>query len=111
MYLERATVLGTLGFIARLPEGSGVVFDYAISPATLTLLRRVALRAVMRRVAAAGEPWKSLFEPRALAEELRTLGFRQLEDLGAGEINARFFNQRADGLRVGGLGHVMSARS
>jgi len=111
MYLTRAAVLGTLGFVARLPEGSGVVFDYAVPPATLSLVRRVVVHGVMRRVAAAGEPWKSFFAPRELADELRTLGFRQLEDLGPEALNARFFSERADALRVGGLGRVMSARS
>jgi len=111
MYLSRAAALGTLGFIARLPEGSGVVFDYALPPATLSLVRRVVQRAVMRRVAAAGEPWKSFFDPRELAAELRSLGFRQLEDLGPEAINARYFSERLDGLRVGGLGHIISARS
>jgi methyltransferase (TIGR00027 family) len=111
MYLTRATVLGTLGFVARLPQGSGIVFDYAVPPATLSLVRRVVVRAVMRRVAAAGEPWKSFFDPRELADELHTLGFRQLEDLGPEDLNARFFDARADALRVGGLGRVMSARS
>lgn len=109
MYLTRGTVLGVLGYLARLPEGSGVVFDYAVPPAMLTLVRRVVLHAVMRRVAAAGEPWKSFFEPRELALELGSLGFRQLEDLGPAELNARFFGDRFDGLRVGGLGRVMRA--
>ncbi|HUL46225.1 MAG TPA: SAM-dependent methyltransferase [Steroidobacteraceae bacterium] len=111
MYLTRAAILGTLGYIAGLPAGSGVVFDYAVPPATLGPVRRVVVRAMMRRVAGAGEPWKSFFDPRGLAGELRSLGFRQLEDLGPDEINARFFRERADALRVGGLGRVMSARS
>lgn len=111
MYLTRATVLGTLGFIARLPGGTGVVFDYAVPPATLSLVRRVVMRAVSGAAAAAGEPWKSCFDPRELTDELRSLGFRQLEDLGPEDINVRFFSHRADALRVGGLGRLMSARS
>jgi methyltransferase (TIGR00027 family) len=109
MYLTRAAVLATLRYVAGLRQGSGVVFDYVVPPATLSLVRRVVLRTVMRGVAAAGEPWKSFFEPRELAQELRSLGFRELEDLGRGELNARFFAGRADGLRVGGLGRVMRA--
>lgn len=111
MYLTRAAVRGTLGYVASLPAGSGIVFDYAVPPATLSLIRRVVVRAVMRRVAAAGEPWKSFFDPRELAVELRALGFRQLDDLGPEQLNTRFFGNRADGLRVGGLGRVMSACS
>ncbi len=111
MYLTRSAVLGTLGYVAGLPAGSGIVFDYAVPPATLGLARRAAMRTVMRRVAAAGEPWKTFFAPRELALELQARGFRQLEDLGPEELNARFFSDRTDGLRVGGLGRVMSARS
>ncbi len=110
MYLTRAAVFATLACVARLPAASGIVFDYAVPPATLGLIRRVWVRAVMRRVAAAGEPWKSFFDPPALARELRALGFRQLEDLGPAELNARFFSDRTDGLRVAGIGRVMSAR-
>jgi methyltransferase (TIGR00027 family) len=111
MYLSRAAVLATLGYVAGLPRGSGIVFDYAVPPATLDLIRRVVVRAVMRRVAAAGEPWKSFFEPRELARELHSLGFRYLADLGPEQLNGRFFRERTDGLRVGGLGRVMSALS
>ncbi len=110
MYLSRAAIMGTLGFVARLPRGSGVVFDYAVPPASLGLLRRLAVRALMQRVAAAGEPWRSFFEPRELHDELRALGFSELEDLGPEELNARFFRERNDGLRTGGLARVMSAR-
>ena len=109
MYLTRAAVLGTLGYVAGLPRRSGVVFDYVVPPAQLTLVRRMGVRAVMRRVAAAGEPWQTFFEPRELAGELRSFGFRELEDLGSGELNARFFSGRADGLRVGDVGRLMRA--
>lgn len=111
MYLTRAAVHGTLAFAASLPAGTGIVFDYAVPPATLSLIRRVVVRALMHRVAAAGEPWKSFFDPHELADELRSLGFRQLDDLGPAQLNARFFSNRADGLRVGELARVMSART
>lgn len=109
MYLTREAVLNTLRTIASLPAGSGIVFDYAVSPGTLTFVRRLAARALMSRVAAAGEPWKSFFEPGELAGALRTLGFRHTQDFGPGELNVRFFNDRTDGLCVAGLGRVMSA--
>ena len=111
MYLTRAAVLGTLGYVAGLPAASGIVFDYAVPPATLALIPRLLVRGLMRRVAAAGEPWKSFFDPPGLARELHGLGFRQLEDLGPAELNARFFSDRADGLRVAGIGRVMSAHA
>jgi methyltransferase (TIGR00027 family) len=111
MYLSRAAVMGTLAFVAGLPQGSGIVLDYAVPPSGLKLIRRLAVRALLKRVAAAGEPWKSFFEPRELADELRALGFVSIEDLGPEELNARFFRDRRDGLRTGSLGRVISARS
>ena len=110
MYLTRAALHGTLSYVASLPAGSGIVFDYAVPPATLSLARRVVVRTVMRHVAAAGEPWQSFLAPGELAGELRALGFTRLEDFGPAELNARFFAGRGDGLQVGGLGRVMSAR-
>jgi methyltransferase (TIGR00027 family) len=111
MYLTRTAIASTLSYVASLPRGSGIVFDYAVPPASLSLLRRLVVGAVMRAVAAAGEPWKTFFEPATLAAELAALGFRELEDLGSEELNARFFRGRSDRLRVGGLGRVMCAHS
>jgi methyltransferase (TIGR00027 family) len=111
MYLTRAAIGATLGYVAGLPRGSGIVFDYAVPPAGLGPARRLVVHALLKRVAAAGEPWKTFFEPRALAAELRALGFTELEDLGPEELNARFFGGRSDGLRTGALGRVMCARS
>jgi methyltransferase (TIGR00027 family) len=111
MYLSRAAVMGTLAFVASLPRGSAIVLDYAVPPSDLKLIRRLAVRALLKRVAAAGEPWKSFFEPRELADELRALGFVSIEDLGPEELNARLFRDRRDGLRTGSLGRVICARS
>lgn len=111
MYLTRAAIGATLGYVAGLPRGSGIVFDYAVPPAGLSPVRRLVVHALLKRVAAAGEPWKTFLEPRALAAELRALGLTELEDLGSEELNARFFGERSDGLRTGALGRVMCARS
>ncbi len=110
MYLTREAVTATLGYIASLPRGSGVVFDYAVPPASLSLVRRLVVRGVMQAVAAAGEPWRTFFDPAALAAELTALGFVELEELGPEELNARFFRGRSDGLCVGRFGRLMCAR-
>jgi hypothetical protein len=48
--------------------------------------------------------------PTELAGELKNVGFQRTEILGAEEINAGYFTDRADGLRVrGGLGQLMGA--
>jgi methyltransferase (TIGR00027 family) len=109
-YLTHAAFASTLSFIAKMPAGSGVVFDFAIDRKLLNLGQRIALDVLANRVAAAGEPFQLFFDPAGLQEELRGLGFRRTEFLGREQLNARYFKDRTDGLRVrGGLGHLMGA--
>jgi len=108
-YLSTEVVMATLRFISSAPSGSGVVFDYMISPSLLTPAQRSRFDALARRVAAAGEPWQAFFDPGLLTRDLRAMGFRYVEDKGPEEINARYFMSRKDGLRVGSLSHVISA--
>jgi methyltransferase (TIGR00027 family) len=110
MYLTEDAAMSTFAFIASTPPGGGVAFDYAIPRASLSWLGRLALDVMMRRVAAAGEPFRTHFDPASLAECLRGMGFRSIEDLGADDINARYFKNRTDKLRIiGKLGRLMSA--
>ena|SRR5215469_18413187 len=71
---------------------------------------RVAFDRLASRVAAAGEPFRLFLDPANLAAQLKEMGFQFTEDLGRGEINARYFSDRTDKLPVGGrLGRLMSA--
>src|SRR5271170_5092175 len=108
MYLTEEAVMSTFSFIASTPPGGGVVFDYGVPRASLNWMGRLALDALSRRVAAAGEPFRTFFDPRELADRMQRIGFRSVEDMGSDEINARYFKNRADGLRVGGkIGRLM----
>ena len=108
-YLTEQAVFATLGFIASLPGGAHVVFDYANPPdAIAEPERRAAHEALAARVAAAGEVFKSYFDTDALAARLRALGFRAIEDLGPADIAARYFPGRAGAASVGG-GHILRA--
>jgi methyltransferase (TIGR00027 family) len=109
-YLMSEAVMATLRFFASAPEGSGVVFDYMISPSLLTPAQRTAFDALASRVASAGEPWQAFFDPGPLMRGLQSMGFRYVEDKGPEEINAMYFKNRKDGLRVGSLSHVMKAQ-
>jgi methyltransferase (TIGR00027 family) len=110
-YLTRNAVMETLRLVASLPTGSGIVFDYALPPESLDPVQRQALEALAARVAAAGEPFQTFFDPAELESELRRMGFGSLENLAGDEINARYFSGRSDGLRVAGsLGRLMKAR-
>ncbi len=110
-YLAKDIVLSTLRLIFSTSAGGGVAFDYALPRSSLGPLQQIAFDALATRVAAAGEPFQGFFDPKELAENLRSIGFRNLEDLDSAKINARYFKDRADGLRVGGdLAHLMCAR-
>lgn len=109
-YLTREACMTTLGFIAKMPAGSGVVFDFAVDPALLNAGQRQALDALSERVARYGEPFQLFFDPGDLLDELKGMGFQRMEFLQGKEINARYFKDRKDGLLVrGSIGHLMGA--
>jgi methyltransferase (TIGR00027 family) len=109
-YLTNSAVTATLRFVASMPVGSGIVFDYTISPSLLNPRARLAFDRLAHRVALAGEPFQTFFDPSVLKSSLKAMGFGQVEDLGPADMNARYFEGRADRLRVGGFTHVMNAR-
>jgi methyltransferase (TIGR00027 family) len=108
-YLKTEAVMTTLHFIASAPVGSEIVFDYMLSPSLLTPAQRSRFDALAQRVASAGEPWQAFFDPAQLTRDLQAMGFEYVEDNGPDKINARYFKDRKDGLRVGSLSHIMSA--
>jgi methyltransferase (TIGR00027 family) len=111
MYLIRETMMATMEHIsASTPSGSEIVFDYVIPPSSQNFLRRLVFRLLSNRVGRVGEPWKSFFDPISLVKDLKTTGFTQAEDIGPEKINALFFKDRADKLRVGNFGHLMKAQ-
>jgi methyltransferase (TIGR00027 family) len=111
MYLAESSVWDVLGYVLARPPGSAVIFDYALAPALLNPLERLALGRLSGRVARAGEPWTAFFDPEALAHGMRKLGAQDLLDLDRDAINRRWFAGRSDGLHVGSIGRLMVART
>jgi methyltransferase (TIGR00027 family) len=107
-YLTDDAIFATLGYIAGLPGGAHVVFDY-VNPASSVIeqARRAAHEALAARVAAAGESIRNHFDSAALHARLKALGFRDVEDLGWAEISARFLSNRP--VSSGGGAHVVRA--
>jgi methyltransferase (TIGR00027 family) len=101
-YLTREAFDRTIAFIASLPQGTGVVFDYGIDPALMNAAQRAAHEALAARVALAGEPFRLSCDPTQLAKDLRAAGFSRIEDLDAKQIDDRYFAHRADGLGTRG---------
>jgi methyltransferase (TIGR00027 family) len=109
-YLERPAIEATFGYIASLPKGSAVAFDYAVPPETLNWAGRLIYRRMAKRVAAIGEPWKTFFDPQSLLDDLHRLGFTEAEDYDGDVLNERYFKRRTDRLKIGGMGHMALAR-
>jgi len=108
-YLEVASIKAVLAYVAALPEGTEIIFDYGVPPRSLNFVARFLYRRMAKRVEAAGEPWRSFFTPQEMREVLRECGFSVIQDLGAFEINARYFADRLDRLRVGAVGRIVTA--
>ena len=108
-YLTRTAIDATLRHIAGLPAPE-VVFDYGEPPERHPPERRARVAAMDARVAAAGEPWITHFDPDELAAGLRDLGFTEIEDLGPDKLAARFFGAPADAAPRGAGPHVVRAR-
>lgn len=109
VYLTKTAVMETFKFVASLPAGSEIVFDYGILPSLLSDTQRSSRESLASRVAAIGEPWITYFDPVSLARDLRGIGFKEVKDFGPEEANARYFKDRTDGLRVGGSSRLMKA--
>jgi methyltransferase (TIGR00027 family) len=108
-YLELAAIETTFRYVASRPAGTEIVFDYGIPRRSLNFIGRLVFDRMASRVAAIGEPWKTFFTPEELHRLLTDVGFSAVEDLGANEINARYFAGRSDRLRVGEAGRIARA--
>jgi methyltransferase (TIGR00027 family) len=108
-YLTEQAVFSTLAYVAALPGGGHVVFDYANPPASIGEQQgRAAHDELTARVAAVGEAFKSYFETDKLHARLTALGFREIEDLSPATIAARYFPNRATSASDIG-GHILRA--
>lgn len=116
-YLTEKAIDLTLSTIAGLPGGVEVVFDYSDPPSSFSIESLVLHQARAARVAAAGEPFLSYFDPPALREKLRKLGFLEIDDVIGRRLISHYLEQpttaaqstgESGGPRSGG-GHVLFA--
>ncbi|HZO95279.1 MAG TPA: SAM-dependent methyltransferase [Candidatus Baltobacteraceae bacterium] len=107
-YLREEAVWSTLAFVAALRGAAEIVFDYGEPRSALSTLRRAERDARARHVAQLGEPWITTFDPTALHEGLRRLGFTVIDDLSPRDIAARYLREPAGDAPDRG-GHVLRA--
>lgn len=111
VYLPRDAVFKTLEYIASLPKGSGVTFDYRVMPESpfINPIERVISEFIGKMISDQGEPWLNAFDPQTFPQELRELGFQAATDINPPELSARYLARRKDGLYAGGGFRLMCA--
>ena len=108
VYLTADAFEETLNYIAGFPEGSGVIFDYAVPRDLLPEDEVDARDELASRVESAGEPFRLFFVPEAIRKALDA--FELIEDLDDKELNRRYFGERTDQLILRGRsGHMIAA--
>jgi len=111
IYLTHTENLAVLHAIASAAHaGSELVFDYIDQNVLESLPEQSAAQRASARVASAGEPWVSGFQPETLSDDLRDAGLQLIEDLGAKELEARYCAGRTDGLTPSPGAHIARAR-
>ena len=107
-YLTLEAFRSTVSYIAHQPGGSALILDYSQPRRVLPPPEQLAHDSLSSRVALAGEPFQLFFTPSEIAAELSA--FRSIEDLGATELNARYFARRTDSLAMlGSAGRLLRA--
>jgi methyltransferase (TIGR00027 family) len=109
MYLSDAAIDETLRIVHRLPSGSEIVLTFNLPPEAVPPDEAEEVRRLITRMAAADEPWISLYRPEAMIAKLRDLGFSQALHLSPDAANERYCRNRRDGLRMPSHLHLMRA--
>lgn len=97
-YLTEEAIRATLERVSSWPAGSAIVFDYVLAENRWDEFAGFdadGMRAVVEGVAAAGEPFLSMFEDDDLIELCRSCGFDEIELLGHDDMRARFMPGRS----------------
>jgi methyltransferase (TIGR00027 family) len=107
-YLTLAAFRETLAFIALRPHGSGVIFDYSQPRSVLAPVEQLEHDSLSARLNLAGECFQLFFTPPEVTSELQS--FQSIEDQGTAELNARYFADRPDSLRLlGNASRIVSS--
>jgi methyltransferase (TIGR00027 family) len=112
MYLPPAAGLAALAQIrAGLARSSELVFDYPVPLEQLEPGIQATARRKNEALARAGEPRVASFDPGSLRRALRERGFELIEDIGAGDLDARYCAGRRDGFAANPENRIAHARA
>jgi methyltransferase (TIGR00027 family) len=108
MYLTADAFGKKLDYIAGFPEGSGVIFDYALPRDMLPPEEIDARDELASRVESIGEPFRLFFGPDEVKNVLGV--FESIKDVDDKELNRLYFAGRTDQLNLKGRsGHMIAA--
>ena len=100
-YLTRDAVLNTLReIVSATASGSEVVVTFVVPLATLNQKDGDLLTALAARMASAGEPWLSFFEPDEMDALMKRTGFRDIVHFGPEQAAGTYLFGRTDDLRL-----------
>lgn len=101
-YLTRKAFRATVDLLGAFAAGSSVVFDYSQPREVLSRVEQMMHDSLAARVTKAGEPFQLFFTPEAVRSEMAAAAMSVVEDLGSGELTARYLAGRSDGLFLRG---------
>jgi methyltransferase (TIGR00027 family) len=108
-YLTDTAFEQTLDTVLSAAPGSEIVFSFVASDEVLPPDDAALVRAFIAQFAAMGEPWLLRIAPEQLAAKLRTMGFSKVFHLTPDLANARYFQNRRDGLNAAIIEQMISA--
>jgi methyltransferase (TIGR00027 family) len=98
IYLSEGAADAIFAMAAALVAGSELVFTFSRPDASTA--RPLSPGSAAAHVEAIGEPWRTRFDPDALAARLKSAGFSSTTFLFAGDVTERYLRGRRDGLRA-----------
>jgi methyltransferase (TIGR00027 family) len=99
MYLTKQATAATLRQAALLPAGSVLAMTFLLPAELLDEADRAGFQAAEEGARRSGTPFISLYAPQEMLALARDAGFRHAEHVSSHELSARYFADRADGLR------------
>lgn len=101
MYLSKDAILASLRQIAALAPGSTLAMTFILPLELAEPEERPAYEAAARGARASGTPFLSFFTPEEMLAMAREAGLKNVRHVSGADLAARYFADRADGLRPG----------